>query len=74
MKNIFILLLALIVLGGVGYVLLNSPSETVVVAPVVETTQKATSTTTHNPVENKPIDTTTTVIGTSVEKNTKVVC
>ncbi len=71
MKNIFILLLAIGVLGGCVYVFMNSPSEPVAVAPIVETPKQETSTTTHKSLEDKPVDDNTkTIIGTSVAGNT----
>ena len=69
MKNIFILLLAIAVLGGCVYVFMNSPSESV----QTETTNKTETATTNTPApvvkETPPVDTTKTVIGTSVSGN-----
>lgn len=72
MKNIFVALLAVAIIGGGAYVFMKKPTET---TPVVIGTPKSNDVT-NKPLVNKPsadtqtlIDTTKTVIGTSVEGN-----
>lgn len=68
MKNIFIVLLVIVLLGG-GYYYFNKPSSTTPTTPQEVVTSTETPAVTQKPVEKAPVDTTKTVIGTSVGGN-----